>query len=177
MSFPVQAMPSMVSAVGPFELAVQSVNTSPIFTGLMMLCMNLGGRFLPFEISKSQEAILQHPYFRRFMIFVLLFMATRNIITAFWMSIVIILCIGYFFNENSSLCVWQGGFDGSTCATKEGFTDVPDLTPEEQDILNKLKEKEAKVAEARSKSVTSPTTKKKVPIEKYKKNMENVKTA
>lgn len=174
MSLPVQAIPTSVIGGSPFELAVQSVNTSPVFTGLMMLCMNLGGRFLPFEISKSQEAILQHPYFRRFMIFVLLFMATRNVVIAFWMAIIIILCIGYFFNENSALCMWRGGTDGSTCSMSEGFVDVPDLTAEERDILNKLREKEAKVMEARAHSL-KPVAKVEVASEKYKKNMEVVK--
>lgn len=175
MSLPVPAIPVAAIASSPFELAVNTVNTSPIFTGLMMLCMNLGGRFLPFEISKSQEAILQHPYFRRFMIFVLLFMATRNIVIAFWMSIIIILCIGYFFNENSSLCIWRGGLDGSTCSMKEGFAvEIPDLTPEERDILNKLREKEAKIMEARV-GQTKSIPKTKTPSEKYKENMEVVK--
>jgi hypothetical protein len=172
MSLPVSAIP--VGAIGgsPFELAVMSVNTSPVFTGLMMLCMNLGGRFLPFEISKAQEAILQHPYFRRFMIFVLLFMATRNVVIAFWMSIIVISCIGYFFNENSSLCMWKGGVDGSTCS--EGFENIPDLTPEEHDILNKLREKEAKIIGARSVQL-KPVGKVEAPSEKYKKNMDVVK--
>ncbi len=175
MSLPVPAISTSAIGGTPFELAVQSVNTSPIFTGLMMLCMNLGGRFLPFEISKAQEAILQHPYFRRFMIFVLLFMATRNVVIAFWMSIIVILFIGYFFNENSSLCVWRGGMEGSTCSMKEGFADVPDLTPEERDILNKLREKEAKIMEARALSSKSVAQKVETPVEKYKKNIDAVK--
>ncbi len=175
MSLPVPVVSGSLIGGSPFELAVQSVNTSPVFTGLMMLFMNLGGRFLPFEISKAQEAILQHPYFRRFMIFVLLFMATRNVVIAFWMSIVVILFIGYFFNENSSLCIWKGGLDGSTCSVKEGFAgDVLDLTPEERDILNKLREKEAKVIQARTQSL-KPVEKVEAPSEKYKKKMNDVK--
>ncbi len=174
MSLPVPVLSGSFIGGTPFELAVQSVNTSPIFTGLMMLCMNLGGRFLPFEISKAQETILQHPYFRRFMIFVLLFMATRNVVIAFWMSIIVILFIGYFFNENSSLCVWKGGVDGSTCSLKEGFADVPDLTIEERDILNKLREKEAKVMQARAGQL-KPVANVMIPSQTYKKNMEVVK--
>jgi hypothetical protein len=141
-----------------------------------MLCMNLGGRFLPFEISKAQEAILQHPYFRRFMIFVLLFMATRNVVIAFWMSIIVILFIGYFFNENSSLCIWRGGVDGSTCSMKEGFEDVPDLTAEERDILNKLREKEAKINALKNKSLSPANEEKKGPVNVYKKNMDIIKS-
>jgi hypothetical protein len=174
MSLPVSAMPALVTSAGPFELAVQSINTSPVFVGLMMLLMNLGGRFLPFEISKTQESILQHPYVRRFMIFVLLFMGTRSVVTAFWMSIIIILFIGYFFNENSSLCVWRGGVAGSTCSMKEGFADAPKLSPEEQNILNILREKERKLMESQQTMGSVPSEKFEnmdVPIEKYKQIM------
>jgi hypothetical protein len=174
MSLPVPIISTSAIGGTSFEFAVQSINTSPVFTGLMMLCMNLGGRFLPFEISKNQEAVLQHPYFRRFMIFVLLFMATRNIIMAGWMSLIIILLIGYFFNENSSLCIWRGGMNGSTCSIKEGFTNIPDLTAEERDILNKLREKETKIMEARINNL-NPISKIKSPSEKYKQNMKIIK--
>jgi hypothetical protein len=147
----------------------------------MMLFMNLGGRFLPFEISKSQEAFLQHPYFRRFMIFVLLFMATRNVVIAFWMSIIIILCIGYFFNENSSLCIWRGGVEGSTCSLKEGFTNAPDLTPEERTILNLLREKEKKIMDADkvnfSENPIENVKKMGSPVNNYKKKIDAIKNA
>lgn len=155
MSLPVGISPMIASTItsgSAFEVAVQSVNTNPIFIGLMMLTMNLGARFLSLEITKSQEQLLQHPYFRRFLIFVIFFIATRNVVTAFWMSIIVILCIGYLFNENSGLCIWKGGAEGSKCAAMEGFTEMPPmvpitdiLTPEERDILNKLKEKEQRM--------------------------------
>jgi hypothetical protein len=89
------------SSLSSMELFAQTINTNPIFIGVMMIVMNLGARFLSFELSKKQEAILQHPYFRRFLIFVIIFIGTRNIITAFWLSLLIILCIGYLFNELS----------------------------------------------------------------------------
>jgi hypothetical protein len=181
MSIPVGAMPlAAAQAVGtPFELAVQSINTNPIFIGLMMLSMNLGGRFLPFEITKGQEAILQHPYFRRFMIFVIIFIATRNIVTAFWLAIIIILCMGYFFNEHSSLCIWKGGLDGSTCSMKEGFEGdaISELTPEEKDILYKLREKENKINALKSPAVKTNIPIMKSPLEKYNDNINNIKNA
>jgi hypothetical protein len=81
----------------------------------------MGGRFLPFEISKGQEAFLNQPVFRRLIIFVIFFVATRNLVNALWMSLITILCIGYLFNENSSFCIFKFGIPGSTCTSKENF--------------------------------------------------------
>lgn len=161
------------SSMSSMELFAQTINTNPIFIGVMMIMMNLGARFLSFELSKKQEAILQHPYFRRFLIFVVIFIGTRNIITAFWLSLLIILCIGYLFNENSALCVWRGGVTGATCA-KEGFSSGPGLSPEERNILNMLRDKETKAAKVPTESDVDNKTEDN-PVEKYNKNMHKVK--
>lgn len=181
MSLPVGAAGIGMAGIGAaagttmssMELFAQTINTNPIFIGIMMIIMNLGARFLSFELSKKQEAILQHPYFRRFLIFVIIFIGTRNIITAFWLGLLIILCIGYLFNENSGLCIWKGGIDGSKCSTQEGFdASVPGLTPEERNILNMLRDKENKAAKV-------PVEKEKPaknPVEAYKDKMKKIKS-
>jgi hypothetical protein len=145
-----QAPPTL----GVFDSVMNSLNTSPYFIGSMMLAMNLGARFLPLEVSKGQEAFLSHPWVRRFLIFVVFFIGTRNVWVAFWMALIVILLLGYLLNENSSLCLFKGGLPGSSCAPRsevgtragvatEGFVSSP-LTPEEQEILAKLQAKAAK---------------------------------
>jgi hypothetical protein len=118
-----QLTPGLQGApISVLDTTLAAINTSPYFTASMMLLLNLGGRFLGLELSKNQEQFFMHPYVRRFLIFVVLFVATRNIAIAFWMTILIILIIGYFFNENSSLCLFKGGIMGSACSVKENFT-------------------------------------------------------
>jgi hypothetical protein len=157
LGIPQQFLPPAPASVA--DAIVNNINTSPIFIGLMMLTMNLGARFLPAEITRAQESMLSHPYFRRFLIFVILFIATRNIVYAFWLSLIIIFVIGYLFNENSALCIFNGGTPGSTCSNAPGG--VPSvvgmmptaatqasagLTPEEGNILRQLMEKQARAA-------------------------------
>ncbi len=147
-------------AMSVADSIIANINTSPIFIGSMMLLMNLGARFLPAEITRTQEAFLSHPYFRRFLIFVILFIATRNIVYAFWLSMIVILAIGYLFNENSALCLFRGGEAGATCSTVPGPAPTVSgmfgsafgqaasgLTPEEADIFRKLSEKQARAAQ------------------------------
>lgn len=122
------ALPALgqIPTIGAFDVVLNGINTSPYIIGSMMLMMNLGARFLSLEITKGQEQFLSHPWVRRFLIFVIFFIGTRNVWVAFWMALTVILLMGYLFNENSSLCLFRGGLPGAACtaqgsAIKEGF--------------------------------------------------------
>jgi len=133
--------PSTTAPSGPFEEKILKVASSPYTLAAAIFLINIGGRFLPMEITKGQEQYLNTPIFRRAIIFVIFFLATRNIITAAWLSFLVILCIGYLFNENSSLYLFgKGGHKG---VPTEG--DKYALTTEEQAILKSLQDKAAKV--------------------------------
>ena len=133
--------PSITAASGPFEAMVGNIASSPYTLAAAIFLINIGGRFLPFEITKGQEKFLNTPWFRRCIIFVIFFIATRNLIIAAWLSIVMILCISYLFNENSSLYLFGKGSPKSSIPT-EG--DKYALTMEEQAILKSLQDKLAK---------------------------------
>ncbi len=151
MSVPAGMSPMMAVIEAPHwvDVFLNNFNTSPYFIGLMMLTMNLGSRFLGLEMSKGQETFFSHPWVRRFLIFVVFFIGTRNIWVAFWLAFTAILLIGYLFNENSSLCLFRGGLPGSSC-TKPGAALIPvnGLTPEEATIYKTLHEKQMKAMAA-----------------------------
>lgn len=127
----------------PFDSFVMAVNANPYFIGLMMLALNLGGRFIGLELTRSQEAFLQNVWVRRLLIFVVLFMGTRNILVAFWMWLAVVFLLGYVLNENSSMCIFGSGLPGSKCAAGEGFQ-APALTAEESQVYSILKAKAEK---------------------------------
>jgi len=137
-----QAMTAM-AAVSPLDTFLQIFNTNPYFIGLMMLILNLGGRFISLEVTKKQEQFLQRPWVRRVLIFTVLFVATRSIWVAFWSTVTVVLFLGYLFNENSSLCVFgDGGINGSKCATGASApAPGEEMTPEEKEILQRLSSK------------------------------------
>jgi hypothetical protein len=134
--------------INPLEATIAGINTNPYFIGLMMLLLNLGGRFLGLEVSKEQEKVFQHPWVRRALFFTVLFVATRNIMVAFIMTIFVVLFVSILFNENSSFYLGKSLLASEDPAAKdEGFGSPPisGLTPEEQDILRRLTEKQARV--------------------------------
>jgi hypothetical protein len=137
-----QAITAMVP-INPLEGFLQIFNANPYFIGIMMLILNLGGRFISLEVTKNQEQFLQLPWVRRGLIFTVLFVATRNIWVAFWTTLTAVLFLGYLFNENSALCIFgQVGKAGSKCADGQ---DKPkpgeEMTPEEKEILQRLSSK------------------------------------
>lgn len=140
--------PAMAPPSGPFEASIGKIASSPYSLAIAMFALNIGGRFLPFEITKEQEKFLNQPWFRRIIIFMIFFMATRNLITAAWLSFIVILCVGYLLNENSSLCIFgKAGLANATCKTK-GPEQPLGLTPEESAILKSLQDKLSKLAPA-----------------------------
>lgn len=139
MSAPLQAM---TGAMSPLDGLLQVFNQNPYFIGLMMLLLNLGGRFISLEVTKQQEQFLQLPWVRRILIFTVLFVATRNLWVAFWMTLVVVLFLGYLFNENSALCLFgKGGGEGSTCSNGGDKEKREEMTPEEREILQRLSAK------------------------------------
>jgi hypothetical protein len=142
------------AVMNPIDIIFAGINTSPYFIGLMMLLLNLGGRFLALEISKDQEKFLSQPYIRRFFLFAVLFVATRNVIIAACLAIVVILLLGYLFNENSELCLWKSCAEPAAAPVSEGFTG---LTSEEAMILKRLQDKQAQAtAQAEPQETPAP---------------------
>lgn len=136
-------------AIAPIDAALMALNSNPYFIGTMMLLLNLGGRFIAMEVTKGQEQFFQNPWVRRILIFTVLFVGTRNVLVAFWMSLIIILLLGYLFNENSSLCLFHLGVEGSSCAEgptpsqiQAQMTPATPFTPEESEIFRRLNEKQ-----------------------------------
>lgn len=138
-----------VASINPIDAFLQIFNSNPYFIGIMMLILNLGGRFISMEVTKKQELFLQLPWVRRLLIFTVLFVATRSIQVAFWTTVTVVLCLGYLFNENSALCLFgNGGTNGSKCADKPNPGEG--MTPEEKEILHRLSAKAQRYAVADS---------------------------
>jgi len=150
------AATAALSVINPIEAFFNFLNTNPYFIGIMMLVLNLGGRFITLEITKQQELFLQHPWVRRFLIFIVLFVATRNIYVAFWATVCVVLFLGYLFNENSALCIFgKHGTNGSKCS--ESQPQQNEMTPEEKEILQRLHAKSTRVIPIKE-EITDTTT-------------------
>ena len=135
------AVTGVAAIANPMDILMASINTNPYFIGVMMLLLNLGGRFLSLEITKEQEKVLSKPAVRRFFLFAVLFVATRNMVVALGLTVIVVLILGYLFNENSDLCLWKSCTVGKP-SDSEPQASYSGLTAEEVMILKRLQDKQ-----------------------------------
>lgn len=84
---------------------MNKINENKFFFGISMLFLNLGSKYLVMDISKSHEMFLKSTIIRRFTIFCLFFVATRDVYVSLIMTAVFIIFALGLFNEKSPTCV------------------------------------------------------------------------
>ena len=84
---------------------IRNLNSSKYFAGLMILFLNLSSRYLALELSETQEQILSNKLIRRFIIFTVVFVSTRDIWVSMIVTAIFIILVSGLFNENSKYCI------------------------------------------------------------------------
>jgi hypothetical protein len=93
------------SQMGHVGGALDALNSSTFFAGVMIMLANLGSRYIVLELSKTQEEFLSSEFMRKFFIFTAAFVATRNIVTSFILTAVFTILVSGLFHEKSKFCV------------------------------------------------------------------------
>jgi len=86
-------------------LATMGLSGNKYMLGLMILLINLGARYIGNEVGEFMHKVLNHKFARRFLIFLVLWMGTRDLVVAGVITIGFIVLVNTVFNENSSLCI------------------------------------------------------------------------
>lgn len=141
MSLPPPAPVMSVSPLNPIDAMISGLNTNTYLIGLSMILLNLGGRHLAPSLTSGQDKFFQNQSIRRIMLFVVIFVATRNIFTALWLTLGLVLIIGYLLNEHSSLYL----FGEPVKIQEQPQLPTTGLTPEEQEIYKRLHDKIGRV--------------------------------
>ena len=81
------------------------VNNSKIFAGIIMICLNIGSKFITVKLSTSQEEYLKNHVAREFVIFAACWMGTRDILLSLLLTVTFFVITEYLFHEDSSLCI------------------------------------------------------------------------
>jgi hypothetical protein len=86
-------------------LATMGLSGNKYILGLMILLINLGARYIGNEVSEFMHKVLNHKFARRFLIFLVLWMGTRDLVVASVITISFIVLVNTLFNENSRFCI------------------------------------------------------------------------
>ena len=84
---------------------VGKLNESKLFTGIMMIMLNIGSKYVTVKLSKSQEAYIRNNIARELLIFSVCWMGTRDIYTSIILTASFFVLTQHLFNEESTYCI------------------------------------------------------------------------
>ena len=84
---------------------INSLNSSKFFSGLVMLMLNVGSKYITIELSQSQTEYLRGTLARQLLIFSISWMGTRDIFKALALTAIFNVLTMHLFNEDSPYCV------------------------------------------------------------------------
>ncbi len=100
-----QQPPMTGGFIGTLEAGIGILNNSKYFVAIMMLFLNLGSRYISMELSQLHEEFLSNAFIRRFLVFTVVFIATRDVKVALISTAVFIVLVSGIFNEDSKYCI------------------------------------------------------------------------
>ena len=89
------------------DILLQAINSSRVFNGISPLGMHIGGRFISAEIPKNVDTVFNKPFFRRIFIFLIMFIAFRDVKWAILITLIFILAFNYILNSKSRMYIGQ----------------------------------------------------------------------
>lgn len=91
-------LPTLVNTLG-------SINSSKIFWGMSMLMLNFGARYVVADLGKTHEIILSHEITKKLIVLSLFFVATRDILMSFILTVAYIVVIDGILHEKRRFCL------------------------------------------------------------------------
>jgi hypothetical protein len=87
------------------QKGIDKVNGSKLLTGIVMILLNVGSKYIELGFTKTQEQALRNGLGREILIFAVVFMGTHDIIISILMTAAFIVLSDFLLNENSGLCL------------------------------------------------------------------------
>lgn len=94
------------------------LNQSKIVWGLSMMLLQFGARYVIADLGKAHEIILTNEISKKIIVLALFFVATRDILTSFILTIIYVIVIDGMLHEKKKLCLLPKSFYNS-------HTDIP----------------------------------------------------
>lgn len=96
---------TIAASSGIAALMMNGFSNNKYVLGIMILLINLGSRYIGYELSEFHHKVLNHTFARRMLIFVVLWMGTRDIIVSMVITTCFIVLVSELLNENSKYCI------------------------------------------------------------------------
>ena len=116
--------------------AVSSLNSSTFFAGIMMICLNIGSRYIQLNLDESTESYIKYALTKEILVFTISWMATRNIYSALVLTAVFVVLADFILNEKSNYCLLPkkfiksrklGEYTNNKVITDKEYNDAMDI--------------------------------------------------
>ena len=91
--------------LGIINNSINSLNSSTFFAGVMMICLNIGSRYIQINLDESTESYIKYALTKEILVFTISWMATRNIYMSLGLTAVFIVLADFILNEKSRYCL------------------------------------------------------------------------
>jgi hypothetical protein len=128
----------------------RGINDSRLLSGLCMIFLNIGSKYIELGLTKTQEQALRNVLAREMLIFAMVFMTTRDLITSILMTGAFSAMTNHLFNEKSKYCILPDKL--RRIAYEIDLNKDGSISPEEEEhalqILRKAKEQKERSQQA-----------------------------
>jgi uncharacterized membrane protein (DUF485 family) len=87
-----------------FDIFMNDLGSNKLLLGVFMIFMNIGSRYIELKLTKGQEMILKN-IAREVLIFIIAFVATKDLIMSFIITAIFIILANFVFNEKSKYSI------------------------------------------------------------------------
>jgi hypothetical protein len=91
--------------IGILNDGINSLNSSTFFAGIMMICLNIGSRYIQLNLDESTESYIKYALTKEILVFTISWMATKNIYMSLGLTAVFIVLADFILNEKSKYCL------------------------------------------------------------------------
>jgi hypothetical protein len=144
---------------------ISNLNNSKYFAGITMILLNLGSKYISMDLSQTHETILGSKLFRRIIMFVVVFTATRDILISIIITAAFIILVSVLSHDDSNYCLIPKNYQNSN--TRK-------ISKEEMDHAKKIIEEGERQMANKQNNVELFTQRRKEKINNYKQNILNL---
>jgi len=83
----------------------QHLNNSKILVGFALILINVGSKYISYDLPKTLDNIFKHSLLRKIVVFSIVFISTRDIKISLLITLLYILLFSILLHEDSDLCI------------------------------------------------------------------------
>lgn len=126
-----------------FSDLLNSLNSSKYFTGVMMILLNIGSRFVEIELNESMTSFIKLNIVKEILIFTMAWMGTRDIIVSLVLTACFTVLSEFLLNHKSNYCLLSKKYYINIDKNKDGIISDSEIN-NAMKLLEKAKKQKEK---------------------------------